>query len=555
MTFQNGKTGKKSTLLPTNASDKFVLSNFAIGGEVSGGGGADDFVFGRSALGSPYVLKDFQSKDEGNDRLDLSAAFPKEALKKVNGSNIDQYVKVDANGQLFVRLTGEGDWGNVWAILNDVAGEMVQVRLGAFNGYITAEGGDCPCPNVIVGTEGVDSLLGTECSDIVVGGLGNDSLAGGLGRDLFIYKSGVASPITNDGADGIDTITDFVSSSDKFSTTFATTSGNYSFAPGTYTVNTENTISNYGGAAITNDFSSDGVITFEFDFSAFVGSSYAISDPTSVQQVMRALERSFSLAAIPDTGVTTPAANGNFSGLEGNLIGANFMMLVTNTAIGGNSYLYEAWEFGGDSLLYYSEMKLVAVFENTSLTQGDIVGPVVLGTNIDDTLTGTAGGDYLFGLGGADAIDGGLGNDFIFGGAGSQDVLTGAAGTDTFVFDFSSIQDAGTLLTGNPAGDRITDFVTAVDKIAVMDGPGGSATNYTEMDGTGIASDGDALAAARVALDGTVKFALVYNYNNSGLGALYYDTDGLDGGESLVQLVGVNAANQFTHTDIIEYAC
>ncbi|MFM6898616.1 MAG: hypothetical protein ACKPKF_15440, partial [Microcystis panniformis] len=58
-------------------------------------------------------------------------------------------------------------------------------------------------PEPIIGSSNDDILTGTADNDILIGGLGNDTLTGGAGGDQFTF---------NNLNEGIDTITDFLSS-------------------------------------------------------------------------------------------------------------------------------------------------------------------------------------------------------------------------------------------------------------------------------------------------------------------------------------------------------
>ncbi|MDA9980318.1 hypothetical protein N9E38_02640, partial [Yoonia sp.] len=122
-------------------------------------------------------------------------------------------------------------------------------------------------------------------------------------------------------------------------------SGNYTFAPVTFAFANLDTPggSNYGGASLTNDLDTDGVITHAFDFSVFVGSTYEITDPSDVGQVMRAFERSLSLDTIPDVTANTEAANGQF--VTGGQASKQFLILLTDSDL-GESYL---WSTGTDA--------------------------------------------------------------------------------------------------------------------------------------------------------------------------------------------------------------
>ncbi|MFG6488830.1 ExeM/NucH family extracellular endonuclease [Roseateles sp. BYS78W] len=57
----------------------------------------------------------------------------------------------------------------------------------------------------ITGTSGNDTIIGTDGDDVIEGGLGRDTITGKGGRNQFVYRT---------GADGLDTITDFVPGKD-----------------------------------------------------------------------------------------------------------------------------------------------------------------------------------------------------------------------------------------------------------------------------------------------------------------------------------------------------
>jgi hypothetical protein len=84
--------------------------------------------------------------------------------------------------------------------------------------------------NVFVGEQGNDTLVGEGGQDTLIGGDGNDTLTGGGGRDTLIGGNGLDSLRGGNGADrfrflvpneGIDTILDFVSGTDKIELSLA----------------------------------------------------------------------------------------------------------------------------------------------------------------------------------------------------------------------------------------------------------------------------------------------------------------------------------------------
>lgn len=148
-----------------------------------------------------------------------------------------------------------------------------------------------------------------------------------------------------------------------------------------------------------------------------------------------------------------------------------------------------------------------------------------------DTLTGSKGVNILNGLDGddvldggknADTIKGGTGNDRIIGGVG-VDTLYGQDGSDTFV-----------IAPNSGEADHIMDFDFRFDRIEVkaslFDGglrAGDILTSLeVEVNTTGLASTKD------------VRFIL-----NSLTGDLYFDINGLTGGDSGSRVVAHLSGN------------
>ncbi len=114
----------------------------------------------------------------------------------------------------------------------------------------------------------------------------------------------------------------------------------------------------------------------------------------------------------------------------------------------------------------------VGIDAQGSTTVGSTTNNVILGTNIDETITagataaiidGGAGNDNLIGGAGNDNLIGGAGNDTVIGGAGS-DNLIGGDGVDVFKW---SLADANS--TNIPI-DHVTDFMeNPGDKLDLRD--------------------------------------------------------------------------------------
>ncbi|MDI7863272.1 Ig-like domain-containing protein [Rhizobiaceae bacterium n13] len=144
----------------------------------------------------------------------------------------------------------------------------------------------------------------------------------------------------------------------------------------------------------------------------------------------------------------------------------------------------------------------------------------VVGSQFNDFLDGGAGKDILRGGMGDDEIAGGAANDFLHGGAGNdvvnggagRDLLLGGTGEDTFVFD---------LEPGRGDADRILDFRSSHDTIALD-----SAVFAGMAPG---ALDADTFVRGKAALDADDR--IIYHKAS---GYLFFDADGSGGEDAVV---------------------
>ena len=127
-----------------------------------------------------------------------------------------------------------------------------------------------------------------------------------------------------------------------------------------------------------------------------------------------------------------------------------------------------------------------------------------------ENVTGSAGDDSLSGDNNANVLVGGAGDDTLSGGLG-KDTLTGGLGADKFLFANLGVQNA----------DTITDF-SGGDMIGL------SAANFASL-----TMDGTHVSAA--------SFANNIVYENA-TGRLYYDADGVGGGQSKIMFAIVEDA-------------
>src|SRR5690606_5671040 len=147
------------------------------------------------------------------------------------------------------------------------------------------------------------------------------------------------------------------------------------------------------------------------------------------------------------------------------------------------------------------------------------------------SLTGNGEDNIIWGNDGNNQINGGAGNDVLIGGKG-QDNLTGGAGRDKFVFEAGdSDSDAnGTTI------DSITDFKGAEDSIFF---------SHLDIDETSVVRLGSSDGSGNVAtctlwpdLANQAGASVVIGYDKNDA-YVFVDTDGIDGIDTAIKLVGV----------------
>ena len=180
--------------------------------------------------------------------------------------------------------------------------------------------------DVLVGFGGADVINGGAGGDVITGGAGADTLTGGLGADNFTYATGV---------DGADTITDFLSGTDTYTTDFVTTLGN--------------------GIMV--------VTSAAVDVTAALTVDTAVSDVVQVTGVTHGADMSAEadvIAAISDGTINVTASD-------------TFMLSVTD---GTTTYLYEVSEDGANALITAADdtITLIATLTNgETLATNDIL--------------------------------------------------------------------------------------------------------------------------------------------------------------------------------------
>lgn len=427
---------------------------------------------------------------------------------------------------------------------------------------------------VLIGGDGNDVLIGTDKEDLLTGGAGNDTLTGGLGRDTFNVT------------EGTDTITDWgpLVVRPPFKITDATgVIWEISFVY-THYIATDSLNVSAGATAIING--SDNAETISVLGANNAGTIIInggagddkLGGSTGADALNGGAGNDLIAGGAGNDTLTGGAGNDNlFGGWDAvadtfNVdAGTDYVLDYTSTidtlnVSAGATAIVIGHYWGSEQVNYllygYSHTICPGLdsARNISVENANNAGTIILnGGGWSDSLTGSAGVDIINGGAGADTLVGGAGNDTIIGGSGSidweyrdslwisktleGDLLTGGAGSDTFEFNLGT--DTG---SNWATADTITDFISNSDKLD-FNTAAGTRSNFVEADGADFADEAAALAAAQAAMDGTALYYLAYNVGGDGY--LYYDADGVDGGEVVIKLLGISDPTMFNFTDII----
>ena len=123
-------------------------------------------------------------------------------------------------------------------------------------------------------------------------------------------------------------------------------------------------------------------------------------------------------------------------------------------------------------------------------------------------------------------MNGGAGNDTLWGGFAS-DTMTGGVGNDTFHYEF--VQESQGAFV-----DKITDFVSGVDQIDLLDALINAGAPVTSMADVRFVGNVFGVAAALSALTGSGQVEIVYDTQNF---EVYVDVNGdglIDGTNDMV---------------------
>jgi Ca2+-binding RTX toxin-like protein len=388
------------------------------------------------------------------------------------------------------------------------------IRGGSAASTLTGNAGN----DSIVAGAGNDSLSGGDGADTMEGGAGRDTLTGGSGADYFQFGTANTSTVVQSSSAAADTITDFLSGTDKIQITGQTVSaflGNYTSlqaalaAAGGRTgqavfISGENNlyvIANAGAASPAVLTSTDTVITLSSVTSLtaadlLLGAQGTGSSITVTAAAANLTNTTFTNA----TSVTTTADDA---------ISSTVAFAAAATTIDGG--------FGNDTLsitgaggaLNLATVANVEVLDLTAATSavtvtnastaftryslsatGDTVTTSATASSVtggvgNDNITGAAGNDTLIGGDGNDAISGLAGANSLSGGNG-DDTITSGSLTDTV--DGGAGADAVSLITGVYTGSVTGGAGT--DTLSVVSGTNIAGATVALFENLTIASGG-----------------------------------------------------------------
>jgi Ca2+-binding RTX toxin-like protein len=184
----------------TNNSTVLLIGT--IGNDTLSGGSGNDALTGGLGVDTFMV-------GSGTDSITDLGTGGADILKVALGAT--------ANATVNTAWSATADSSNNGAVNISTAGFAVNLALvtAGTNGFNVTNSGVATTltgsglADKLLGGTGNDTLVGGLGNDALVGGGGNDNLTGGLGSDVFVFNS-AANATTNK-----DTITDFLSGSDK----------------------------------------------------------------------------------------------------------------------------------------------------------------------------------------------------------------------------------------------------------------------------------------------------------------------------------------------------
>jgi Ca2+-binding RTX toxin-like protein len=405
-------------------------------------------------------------------------------------------------GALDLAVLADTGVGTVRDDILELAGS-VYLRGGGGNDRITGSTLD----NRLLGDDGNDTLIGMAGIDTLTGGLGNDTADGGDGNDVLFGNDGddvlrggggddaIIGGIGNDTLDGGDGVNELIGGV-----------GNDVYVVSVRS-NTTFELANEGSDTVQTTFSIYGLQNNIENLTFIDGGVHGAGVGNTLDNV-----------------ITGNVGVDDLFGREGNdtLRGGTGAANTVLGQEGDDLYIVEAV---GDSVIEFAGQGTDSVQTSlASFALRTFVENLTYTGNATFTGIGSEEGNAISGGGGEDFLSGLEGNDILTG-RGGADIVLGGNGADQFRY------------SGGESGfDRILDFTSGSDKIALRDGGFAQTATIAFVQGVSPVATG-------------TNSTFLYNSND---GILSFDVDGA-GAAAAVVLAQLNAGLTLAAGDFVFY--
>jgi len=421
-------------------------------------------------------------------------------------------VSIDASG-----MSGAGAFGNTGAgaTTTSITGTANSDFIVGGSAGATLTGG--AGADTITGGAGNDSISGGDGVDQITGGIGRDTLTGGAGNDTFVFGVNAIGALVSAASNATDTITDFVSGSDKLSisqpvTDFIGNFVNFTIAQAAanadgrgnlaYFVTSENTLYVQSSTTTGLNTATDTVITLSGVTSIargdlLLGSLGTVGNATVVVSAPNSsISTSSSTNATTafDDVITSTAANMVGTTIDGgagvdtltisSATGTTLTSLLAAGTAGATVSNVERIVFqGGAGTMQLPNTPNLAV-SNTSTTAGMTALTMGSGAGQSFTSTGGVGTNVTLGagVGQSASLSGGAAINSVTLGGPAQSATTSGLGTNTIkttvahalgstfiggagTTDILEVTDAGTITLAATAVAGTSSGFSAIDEI------------------------------------------------------------------------------------------
>lgn len=214
-TFTSGATTLAASTLSAANSIQLNLSNTlnSAGNVINMGAGNDTLTIDLQALNNTTTL----AGGAGTDTLIFSANTDSDSITQdatVTGFETVSFLTAGIAGIFATVVNDAGVAAAATQTINafNLTGTLLWNGAAELDGKFSITGGSGA--DSLTGGSLVDTIVGGLGADVITGGLGADSLTGGLGVDTFVYTL-----VTQSNGTNTDTITDFLTGTDKLQVT------------------------------------------------------------------------------------------------------------------------------------------------------------------------------------------------------------------------------------------------------------------------------------------------------------------------------------------------